>query len=46
MTEQEKIELARKGLDYVHAAIRKAMDGDTSDLLTAEYILELMKGEA
>jgi len=46
MTQQEKIDLVRKGLDVVHDAIRKAMNGDTSDLVLAEYILELMKGEA
>lgn len=46
MTQQEKTELVRKGLDFVHDAIRKAMNGDTSDLVAAEYILELMKGEA
>jgi hypothetical protein len=46
MTQQEKIDLVRKGLDFVHEAIRKAMNGDTSELVQAEYILELMKGEA
>ena len=43
MTEDQKKEIVKGGLEFVHCAIQEALDGNMDELMTALQILELMR---
>jgi hypothetical protein len=43
MTEDQKKEIVKGGLEFVHCAIQEALDGNMDELITALQILELMR---
>ena len=43
MTEEQKLEIIRDGLEFVHFAIQEAMNGNDGELMTALEVLELMR---
>ena len=43
MTEDQKKEIVKGGLEFVHCAIQEALNGNMDELMTALQILELMR---
>ena len=43
MTDDQKKEIVKGGLEFVHCAIQEALDGNMDELITALQILELMR---
>ena len=43
---EQKLEIIRDGLEFVHFAIQEAMNGNDGELMTALEVLELMREEA
>ncbi len=43
MTEEQRLEIVKEGLEFVHFAIQEAMNGNAGELMTALEILELMR---
>jgi hypothetical protein len=44
-TDEQKKEIVKQGLEFVHFAIQEAMNGNTGELMTALEVLELMRDE-
>ena len=45
MTDEQKKEIIKNGLEFVHFAIQEAMNGNMGELMTALEVLELMRAE-
>ena len=45
MTDEQKKEIIKNGLEFVHFAIQEAMNGNMGELMTALEVLELMREE-
>ena len=45
MTDEQKKEIVKNGLEFVHCAIQEAMNGNMDELMTALEVLELMREE-
>jgi len=45
MNDEQKKEIVKGGLEFVHCAIQEAMNGNMGELMTALEILELMREE-
>lgn len=44
-TDEQKKEIVKQGLEFVHFAIQEAMNGNQDELMTALEVLELMREE-
>jgi hypothetical protein len=44
-TDEQKKEIIKNSLEFVHFAIQEAMNGNTDELMTALEVLELMREE-
>ena len=45
MNDEQKKEVVKHGIEFVHCAIQEAMNGNMDELMTALEILELMREE-
>jgi len=45
MNDEQKKEIVKHGLEFVHCAIQEAMNGNMGELMTALAVLELMREE-
>jgi len=45
MTDEQKKEVVKNGLEFVHCAIQEAMNGNMGELMTALEVLELTREE-
>jgi hypothetical protein len=45
MNHEQKKEIIKKGLEFVHCAIQEALNGNMDELMTALEVLELMREE-
>ena len=46
MTDAQKKEIVKNGLEFVHCAIQEAMNGNMGELMTALEVLELMREDS
>lgn len=46
MTDEQKIVIAKEGLDFVHFAIQEAQSGNMGELWRALRVLELLREES
>ena len=45
MNDEQKKEIVKNGLEFVHCAIQEALNGNMDELMTALEVLELMREE-
>ena len=45
MNDEQKKEIVKNGLEFVHCAIKEALNGNMDELMTALEVLELMREE-